>query len=123
MSARDLALDSNYDLAIVGQDLAPLVADTASIVSDVEATLLFMLGEWFLDLSQGLPWFQEVLGPKKVNLQAMKAAITSAIAARQGITQVQFVTLTQNTTRRSLSVTWAAFSDATLLGSTLQVSP
>lgn len=123
MSARDLALDSNYDLAIAGQDLAPLVADTASIVSDVEATLLFMLGEWFLDLSQGLPWFQEVLGQKKVNLQAMKAAITSAIAVRQGITQVQFVTLTQDSIRRSLSVTWAAFSDATLLGSTVQVSP
>ncbi len=120
--AKDLSLDTAGDLQLQGQDIAPLVADTAAIISDVTATLQFMLGEWFLDQSQGIPWFS-VLGQKKVNLQGLRSALFTAIAARQGITQVQFVNVTQDTTRRSLKVVWAAFSNKTQLGGTVQVSP
>ncbi len=119
---KDLALDATYDLQLQGQDIAPLVADTAAIISDVTATLQFMLGEWFLDQSQGISWFS-VLGQKKVNLQELRSVLFAAIAARQGITQVQFVNVTQDTTRRSLTVKWAAFSNKTQLGGTVQVSP
>ncbi len=121
-TARDLALDADGDLAIQGQDLAPLVADTAAIVSDVKSALLMVLGEWFLDQSKGVPWF-DVLGQKKVSLQGIRSTLSNAIAARRGITQVQFANVTQDSVRRSLSVTWAAFSDSTLLGDTVKVSP
>lgn len=123
MTSRDLALDANYDLALQGQDLAPLLVDVPAIVSDVEATILFMVGEWFVDLSQGIPWFQQVLGQKNPNLAAVQAALFRAIAARQGISQVQSVLVTPNAGARTAEVTWTATADAQLLGSTVVVSP
>lgn len=122
-TARDLALDANYDLALQGQDLAPLVTDNDAIVSDVEATLQFMKGEWFADLSQGLPWFQQILGPKNPNLTTMRNQIFQAIAARKGITQVLSVIVTPNFPTRTASITWLAQADATQLGSTVVLSP
>ncbi len=99
-TARDLALDADGDLAIQGQDLAPLVADTAAIVSDVKSALLMVLGEWFLDQSKGVPWF-DVLGQKKVSLQGIRSTLSNAIAARRGITQVQFANVTQDSVSRA----------------------
>jgi hypothetical protein len=119
---RDLALDANGDLLIIGQDLAPLVADDAAILSDVEATIRFVLGEWFADTSQGIPWFQ-VLGVKNPPLNALRSALFTQIGARRGITQVIEVTITQKKAARSASVVWSAQSDAGVLGSTVQVSP
>jgi hypothetical protein len=122
-TARDLALDPDtYDLLIVGQDLAPLISDYDAIVSDVEATLKFMAGEWFADLSQGIPYFQQLL-IKAPNLPAFRTLLFKAIGARLGIIQVQYVTITVNAAARTASIVWAAFADDTLLGSTVVVSP
>jgi hypothetical protein len=121
-TVRDLALDVNYDLAVVGQDLAPLVADEASIISDLNATCLFMFGEWFADQSQGLPWFTRVLGSKKPNLALMQSQVATALAARRGVSQVLSVQISL-TTGRLCNVTWEAQTDAGLLGSTVAVSP
>jgi hypothetical protein len=121
-TSRDLALDANYDLAIVGQDLAPLVADVPSIVSDVEATIRLVTGEWFLDQSQGIPWLS-LFQSKQQPLQALRAALFTAISRRLGITQVVSVTISPQPDRRTAKITWSAFSDSTLLGSTVPVSP
>jgi hypothetical protein len=121
-TSRDLALDLTYDLAIVGQDLAPLVADAAAIVSDVTATCLLVTGEWFLDQSQGIPWLS-LFQSKQQPIQALRSSLFSAIGARPGITQVQSITITPNKGNRSATVTWTAFADATLLSGTVQVSP
>lgn len=118
---RDLALDDTYDLAILGQDLAPLVQDNTAIVSDVEAAILMFAGEWFLDTSQGVDWFGAF--STKGSAAKLRAQIFQAIAARQGITHVLSVAVTVNARSRSMSIVWQAFADATLLSSTVTVSP
>lgn len=124
---RDLALNPDnaaqnpYDLAIVAGDLT-LVYDNAAIVSDVESVLLFMLGEWFADQSQGLPWMQ-AFQSKKPDIGSLRARVFTALGNVQGVTRVSFVTINVNSVKRTASVTWEVFADATRLGSTVVLSP
>lgn len=113
-TSRDLALNSStYDLSIVGQDLAPLITDYDAIVSDLTAVTKFMLGEWFLDLSQGLPWLQ-VFGTKPLDTARLRAALFAAYQARPGVSQVLSVTISA-LPNRTATITWVVLADATQL--------
>ena len=58
---RDLRLDPlTHDLVIAGFDLA--VTDNAeSIAQNVKQRLLMFTDEWFLDLSEGTPWLEQIM--------------------------------------------------------------
>ena len=55
----DIYLDANGDLA--------LVDDGEEVAQHVKQRLDFFQGEWFLDQSLGLPWFQEILNARRYN--------------------------------------------------------
>lgn len=71
------ALDSNNDLIVENGQLK-LVVDGAETVQHVRSRLLFYLEEWFLDITAGTPWFQEVL-IKPANLANIESIIKSRI--------------------------------------------
>lgn len=66
----DLFLDANGDLA--------MVSDGEEVVQHVKQRLDFFQGDWFLDLSQGLPWYQEILGPRRFNTATSQQAYTES---------------------------------------------
>lgn len=61
---------------------------TNSLAEDVQNYLLISLrlfkGEWYLDLTQGIPYFQNILG-KKISLQIVTQIFKSAILKCPGI--------------------------------------
>jgi len=73
----DIKLDSTGDLDIENYDLV-LIDELDRIRQQLQIKLRLFLGEWYLDINQGIPYFQDVLekNPDPVKLQSIfKAAI------------------------------------------------
>jgi hypothetical protein len=111
---RDIALDENGDWLIENGDLQ-LIGDDPAIVQAVTIALQFAMGEWFLNLNAGLPYFANaivdtpIFGTKNPDPNLLRSLFQDVIAGVPGITEVTSLTLTQPT-RRSLSVDWEATS-------------
>lgn len=57
--AIDLKLNDTHDLAIEDGDLV-LLQDEYEVIQSAKIRLLFIKGEWWLDLLMGVPWFDEM---------------------------------------------------------------
>ena len=102
----DLKLDSQtWDLVVETDDLL-LIEGDAAIGQGVRFAFGFFLGEWFLDESQGLPYFTEIL-VKNPNLVAVREWFRLTIAESPGIASIETLQLVFAPNRR-LSVTFSA---------------
>ena len=116
----DLLLDDDDELVIANGDWQ-LAADEPAIRQGIKVRLRFFEGEWYLDLEEGVPYFQEVL-VKNPSLVAVREVFRQALAAAPGVREVltlnvSYVSLTPRTVR----VDWQVQSDVGLLkGSTFR---
>lgn len=107
---RDLTLDANtHDLLLRGGDLS-LVRDSAAIRQEVDVRLSFLLNEWFLDKTVGVPYLQTIL-VKAPNLAAVRTVLRDEITACVGIRSITTLDLDFNRKTRVLRVTWSATTD------------
>lgn len=83
---KDLALDSNNDVVLEAGDLT-LVTGDDWIRQDIQQQLQFFSGEWFLDTTQGLPYFQYIL-IKNPNLDIVQALIQDTITGVEGVKEL-----------------------------------
>lgn len=89
-----------------------LVADGAYLVQKVRSVLLFFRGEWFLDLTGvGLPYYEQILGVKNPNLDAIRSTFQQAILGVQGVVAVDSLDLEFDRSARTLRVRWAGLGD------------
>lgn len=88
----DLLLDENRDIVWVN---GPLLEEqtTQSRVDVVAQRLLILLktfeGEWFLDTSYGIPYFQSILG-RKTKKSAVDLIFQREILAENGVKELTF---------------------------------
>ena len=107
---RDLELDPDtHDLVLASGDL-DLVADGAAIRQEIDNRLRFFLGEWFLDITQGVPYLQTIL-VKNPDLSAIRTVLRDEILKSAGITSLKSLDLEYDSTLRTLLVTWEALTD------------
>lgn len=92
----DLLFDSSGSL-VISDNLAQRLA----------TRLRLLLGEWFLDLSDGTPYLQTIL-VKSPDLGRIKAAFRDRILATEGVARVDSIDLSLNKTTRVLSVSFRA---------------
>ena len=103
----DLELNSDHDISIVNGDLR-LVRAEAAVPQHVKQRLLAILGEWFLDHSVGLPWFETILG-KHRTLDVVEALIRDQILGTPGIKSLDsFVLRVDENAERRAIVTFTA---------------
>ena len=101
------ALDSNNDIMVRGGSLLT-VADGAEIVQHVRSRLLFYLGEWFLDIDAGVPYFQEIF-TKPANLANIESIFKSKILRTPGVQKLTDFSMTyEGGSSRTLSVSFSA---------------
>lgn len=103
----DLRLD-NGTVRLANKDLRETVAQ------DLMIALKLVAGEWFLDPTQGIPYFQAILG-QKTPLTIVAQIFRRAILSRPGITTINSFTiapLPNRTLRLDFAVT---ITDGTLL--------
>lgn len=97
----DLKLDENHDLAF-GPDGDILLVDGAeSVAQQIEITLLTFLGEWFLDETFGVPYFENILikSPSRAQIENI---IRAKVKDVPFVTSVPTVDIRiENSTRRA----------------------
>lgn len=93
-----------------------------SIAQDIDTAVKLIAGENFLDLDEGIPYFEDESDPAKTailvknpNLQAVREVFRGAVAARPGVRSVRQLDL-QRVADRSFALTLACDTDLGELG-------
>jgi uncharacterized membrane protein (Fun14 family) len=96
---KDLCLDTiSHDLLISNYDLS-LVTDKDYLVQKIKIRLLFIYGEWFLDIEDGLKYY-EIIWVKNPNIALIESAIQATILDIEGVINItQFSTSFSNANR------------------------
>lgn len=67
-----------------------IVSDLATVTAQKAADMLnLFLGEWFLDSSQGTPWFQLILGVKNPDFNLIRSALRKRMLSVPGVSAVK----------------------------------
>lgn len=83
--AWDLALNDNYDLT------GGLVTGSDEIIQRVKLRLYRIMGEWFLNLGSGLPWYESgagILGAPKNKIDLANLMIRQCILETTGVERI-----------------------------------
>lgn len=103
----DIELDANHDIVVANGDLR-LISGGAAVAQHIKQRLLTILGEWFLDKSVGLPWFDTILG-KHRTLDVVEALIRDQISNTPGVQALnQFSLEVDEQSERKARVTFSA---------------
>ena len=106
--AGNLALDSNHDI-IIGRGTTR-ISGAAQVAQLVKCRLLTIFGEWKLDSSLGLPWFEAIF-TKQVRPSDIEAAIANIIRGTAGVQQLISIDIDADYRARSLGISFTALSD------------
>lgn len=101
----NLKLDSNWDI-IPGKGMTRIVG-VDYIAQLVKCRLLTLYGEWDLDLTLGVPWFNEILGTTS-GINTAQQIILDTINQTWGVYEV--ITFDATYSNRQLSITFTAAS-------------
>lgn len=93
-----LRLDASNDPVF---DPAVALADGAAVKQAIQTRLLLFAGEWWENLNEGTPLFQQILGAikKKGNQDLASLALTARIAGTPFVSSVGKVAASVDTTR------------------------
>lgn len=105
----DVELDQiTNDLVFSGFDFH-LIDDTRQIMQNLAIRLRFILGEWFLDITQGVPYF-EFFFIKAPNLIQIESILKQEIVTTRGIVELISFSSDYEARRRIFSVKFSARS-------------
>lgn len=96
------------DIKIVNGDLV-LISGVDEVTQEILCSLRTFLGEWFLDNSIGVPWFQQVF-VKNVEKSVVDALIINTICSVPGVQTLLSYTSTINTSTRAMTISFKAQS-------------
>ena len=123
----DIALDLNplhvglatyKDILIVNNDIS-LTSDayppntqplaTNPVLQNILQRMRFFLGEWFLDNTQGLPYFQQIL-VKNPDQSKVDAIFVNVIMGTPGVTTLSAYSFAPNFSKRILVVSFTSIT-------------
>ena len=105
----DIELDKvTNDLVFNGFDFS-LVDDTNQIMQNLAIRLRFILGEWYLDITQGVPYF-EVFFRKAPNQIQIESILKEEIVNTRGIVELTSFESDFDSRNRVYSVKFSARS-------------
>ncbi len=97
----DIKLVDN-DISIENNDLV-LIQGSEETAQNLSVNLRTFLGEWFLNTSLGIPWFQEIL-VKGTSIQQIESIILNAILSTNGVLNVSRFNIELDNNERQLSI-------------------
>lgn len=113
---RNFKLTSDNDLDLSSGNIQ-ILHGADSIPQALRLRLAFFKGEWFLDRSAGVPFFQDVL--KKVpDPNVLQSVFRRAILETPGVIELVDLKLSQDSVTRSLNLAFSARTDAGVLNVT-----
>lgn len=80
-------LDSSWDMTF-GHGLACYYRDNDECIGqNIKSRLLLILGEWFLDVSAGMPW-QTILGMKPARMIDLEREVRQRVLGTEGVVDI-----------------------------------
>jgi len=98
-----------HDLLIENGNIV-LYSDNASIAQKIRERLLLLRGEWFVNETIGIPYFQGILGAKTTPFPFRKFFI-DAIKSVNGVTDVPSFSMNIDGTSRKLLISFECTTD------------
>lgn len=99
-----LALDPvTHDLVLDAAGNLKVVTDNEAIAQHAKQRLLFYRGEWFLDVTAGMPWFQNVY-VRPHNPAVIESVIKREILDTPGVAELSSFSMDINERKRSIEV-------------------
>lgn len=95
-----------------------LTTGLETIAQRLRIRLLFFLGEWVLDVTEGTPWYQRIL-IKGVSAEGVDSEIKSRILNTTGITNILQYTSSLNSATRTYTASFRCSTDEGTLSGTL----
>lgn len=96
------ALDSNGDRTFGHSASNFLVNSPEAVAQLVKTRLALLLGEWFLDTTDGTPWATKILGEN--TMKTYNSAIRSRILETKGVTSIVAYNSSFDPATRALTV-------------------
>lgn len=81
------ALNKDNDIFLGSGGSWQTVKDSAEVVQHLRTRLQFLVGEWFLDISAGLPYFQSIM-IKPADLGNIESIIKTEVLSTDGISKL-----------------------------------
>lgn len=95
-----------------------IITDAEQTIQNIRERLLSYLGDYFLDLEHGVPYYQTIF-TKPFNLTNVENIIKSKVLEDEDVTEFAQFTTTFDPERRSLSISMVV---NTVYGSTVEVA-
>lgn len=99
-TAHDLETTASGQLRITG-------VFSEEVAQKLKSRLLMFQGEWWLDPSKGVPFYQDVLR-KRPDSAGVSALIKKAILDTEGVTEITKFSLTLDNAARKVSISFSA---------------
>jgi hypothetical protein len=112
------ALDANGDIAL-RDGKSYLITGEAAISQSAKTRLRLFLGEWFLNLSEGVPYYREVF-VKNPSIPVITAIFRRALLACPGVSSVIALSVTVDPRTRKATVNGTVKIDT---GATITLEP
>lgn len=110
VGARDLKIDAiTGDLVVENGDFV-WVTGIDAIAQDIRTAFLMFLEEWFLDPTEGIPYFQSILG-QKVSLLVVREIFRRQLLIIPGVLEVLSISATFDSTLRKTTIAWKVSTD------------
>lgn len=114
-----LALNASNDIELDEKTGAiRMVSDGDEVCQNVRCRLLFYLGEWFLDTTVGVPYFQEIF-TKPAEISLVESRLKNEILSTPGIASLDSFSTNFNAITRELRVSFSATTTYGSVSSTL----
>ena len=104
-------LDENGDIVTQGTQFLTGIEE---IEQTIRTRLRLFLGEYFRDISDGTPWFEQILG-KGTSMSAREAALRNRILRTPGVVRLTSFSTDFNVDTRKYTVTAGALTTFGLL--------
>lgn len=96
----DIALNDNHDIFVTASDLT-LTTEENSVIQSLEIRLQFILSEWFLDNTAGLP-YPTIIFEKGTNLSTVYSLFRREIIETRGVQKLMSLNLTPDNENKLL---------------------
>lgn len=103
-------LDSNSDYTFGLGENQGFLTDTAAVAQAIKTSLLLFQGEWWLDLTTGLPLWQDILGSRN-NSQYITLLIQDVINSVPYVKSITSIDTTFDSTTRAFTFTATVLTD------------
>jgi hypothetical protein len=106
-----LALNDNNDIYFTNYQLTFTKSKQQEILQRVKIRLRFFEGEWFLNTIHGVPYYQNIIGTKPINLNIINNIFINEILDVEGVLSIQESKLDYDNEKRKLIFEFIAITE------------